>query len=39
MAHALDDAVVRSGGTELGNEFVHATELRADLLSDLAARG
>jgi len=38
-AHALDDAVVRSGGTELGNEFVHATELRAELLSDLAARG
>jgi len=39
VAHALDDAVVRSGGTELGNEFVHATELRAELLSDLAARG
>jgi hypothetical protein len=33
-AHALDDAVARSGGTEMANEFVDA-----ELLSDLAARG
>jgi hypothetical protein len=38
-ARALDDAVARSGGTELANEFVDATELGAELLTDLAARG
>ena len=32
-AHALDDAVARTGGTELANEFVDATALDRELLS------
>jgi hypothetical protein len=35
-AHALEDAVARTGGTPLANEFVEATSL-ADLAPDLLA--
>ena len=35
-AHALDDAVARTGGTELANEFVDASELGPELLRQYA---
>jgi hypothetical protein len=38
-AHVLDDAVTRTGGTELANEFVDATALDAELVQAAAARG
>ena len=38
-ARSLDDAVARTGGTELANEFVDATQLRPELLEHVAARG
>jgi hypothetical protein len=36
-AHALDDAVARTGGTEVANEFVEEAELTPDLLQGVAA--
>ena len=38
-AHALDDAVARTGGTEVANEFVEEAELSPGLLQGVAARG
>jgi hypothetical protein len=38
-AHALDDAVTRTGGTEVANEFVEEAELTPGLLQGVAARG
>ena len=38
-AHALDDAVARTGGSELANEFVDETELRPEVLRHVSPSG